>query len=206
MAASRHREEIRRRLAAGQRPGEIAAALGVARSTVWRAGMKRGRRKGEAAAVRVVAARLSEREGRALDAMVGALSGAGVMETPGGAIRKLVRRAAGFYVPDPDEAAYLREAERHLARLGGNFNQIAGALSASMRKIGRTEAGAAQVATMHAAADEVGEIRHVVRQMLTASQTRCAALRAELDALDGDDAPGDAVASAGKTAGSEDGR
>ena len=59
---------------------------------------------------------------------------------------------------------------------------------------------------MHAAADEVGEIRHVVRQMLTASQARCVALRAEPDALDSDEGPGGAVASAGKTAGSEAGR
>lgn len=190
MAGSKHRDDILRRLAAGQAPSAIAAELGVARSTVWRAGNSQGKRKGNAAAYGVVGTRVSAREGAVLER----LAKAGVGASKGAVLRKLVRCAGGFAVPGPEDAAFLAEAERHLSRLGGNFNQIAGALSASMRKLGRADPTATQIAAMHDAADEIEEIRHVIRQMLGAAQVRTEMLLASLgdDALDAreEDPPG----------------
>lgn len=176
MAGSKYRDDIRRRLAAGQAPSAIAVELGVARSTVWRAGKSQGKRKGTAAAYGVVGTRLSAREGAVLERLVKS----GVGTSKGAVLRKLVRCAGGFAVPGPQDAAFLDEAERHLSRLGGNFNQIAGALSVSMRKLGRAEPTAAQVAAMHDAADAVVEIRHVIQQMLRAGQVRAEVLLASL--------------------------
>ena len=177
MAGSKHRDDIRRRLVAGQAPSAIAAELGVARSTVWRAGKSQGKRKGAAAAYGVVGTRVSAREGAVLERLVRS----GVGASKGAVLRQLVRCAGGFAVPGPQEAAFLDEAERHLSRLGGNFNQIAGALSASMHKLGRAEPTAAQVAAMHDAADAVVEIRHVIQQMLRAGQARTEVLLASLE-------------------------
>jgi hypothetical protein len=172
MRPSRTRSDIRRRLAAGQTPTFIAEALGVAKSTVYRVRKSQGRLAGEAVADGVVSARLSSREMDGLDRLVAA----GVGRTRGAVMRKLIRAGVGVYQPTPEEEAFLLGAERHLSRLGGNFNQIAAALSASVRKIGRAEPTREQVAMMHAAADEVGEIREVLAGMLRNAQVRVGVL------------------------------
>lgn len=171
------RTTIQKRLAAGEKPAEIAADLGVALTTIYRARGKQGRRKGDAAGYTSVAARVSEREAVALDRLVRGQFG----RSRGAVLRKLIRIAGGFYSSRSDEEAFLFGAEQHLSRLGGNFNQIAAALSASVRKIGRADPTRDQIATMHRAADDIVEIRLILRQMLENSQRRAEALRASLE-------------------------
>ncbi|SNT44554.1 hypothetical protein, partial [Jannaschia aquimarina] len=153
---------MRERIAAGSSDSAIAAEFGVSRSTAHRLRSQMGKRRNEAAAHRVISTRLTDGEIADLDRLVA--SGAG--KSRGAVLRKLVRHAGVLFEPRPDEGDFLTEADRHLSRLGGNFNQIAAALSASMRKIGRAEPSAEQVRAMHQAADEVAEIRRVLVAML----------------------------------------
>lgn len=172
MNPSQTRADIRRRLAAGQKPAEIALALGVAKSTVYRARNTSKRPAGDAAGYAVVSARLAAKENDALDRLVRA----GIGRSRGAVMRRLIRAAAGFYSPRPEEEAFLSGADLHLSRLGGNFNQIAAALSASVRKIGKADPTAEQVTELRAAAREVREIRAIIRQLLANSQQHTSTL------------------------------
>lgn len=162
MRRSETRAKIRERLALGQSPGKIAADLSVARSTVYRIKGKAPPRKGNRAAYFPINTRVTDAELRALDRVAEASDGM----SRAALLRRLVRFAGGFAAPTPDEEVFLRSAERHLSRLGGNFNQIAAALSASVKKIGRADPTQQQIEALHRAEDDVDEIRGMVRQML----------------------------------------
>jgi len=156
------RAKIRERLASGQAPAKIAADLGVARSTVYRIKGKVPPRKGDRAAYATVYTRLTEAELRAFDRLAEANDGM----SRAALLRRLVRFAGDFAAPTPDEEVFLRSAERHLSRLGGNFNQIAASLSVSVKKIGRADPTQQQIEALHRAEDDIDEIRAMVRQIL----------------------------------------
>jgi hypothetical protein len=79
-----------------------------------------------------------------------------------------------------EEEAFLANAASQLSRLGGNFNQIAQALSASVKKVGTAYPTRKQVKAMHEAEDELDRIELVVRAMLENMQIKSATLAAQL--------------------------
>lgn len=182
------RAKIRTMLAQGIPVAKIAADLGVARSTVYRAQSGSGARKADRAGYLVVSTRLTEGERAGLDRQIKV----GSASSRGAVLRRLARMTADFYAVSPEEEAFLAAAEKHLSRLGGNFNQIAAALSASMKKVGRADPTVEQIKMMHRAADEVTEIRVVVRTMLENAQIKTGTIKAKLARRelleDGDDA------------------
>ncbi|MEJ6396039.1 hypothetical protein V8J82_22480 [Gymnodinialimonas sp. 2305UL16-5] len=137
-------------------------------------------RKPGRAAYLSVATRVTDHECAALDRFVGRAG----MRKRAAVLRRLVRFLGDYFAPTPDEEVFLASAEAHLSRLGGNFNQIAGSLSASMKKIGRADPTRQQVEIMLRAADDVAHIRTVLGQMLDNHQIKTETLRARLDAVD----------------------
>ena len=125
-------------------------------------------RKGDRAGYLTVAARVSDREIAVLDRFVGK----GGMRSRGAVMRRLIRLLGEFFVPAPEEEAFLEGADLHLRNLGGNFNQIASALSRSMLKVGRADPTRQQIAAINQAAREVAEIRSVIRTMLVNHQVK----------------------------------
>lgn len=171
-----HRAKIRTLLAQGVPAAKIAADLGVAPSTVYRARSTNLARKADRAAYLVVSARLTEGERAGLDRQIRA----GSASSRGAVLRRLARMASDYYAVSPEEEVFLTTADKHLSRLGGNFNQIAAALSASMKKVGQTDATVAQIKMMHGAADELAEIRVALRTMLENAQIKTGAIKARL--------------------------
>ncbi|WP_456391175.1 helix-turn-helix domain-containing protein [Profundibacter sp.] len=171
-----HRAKIRTLLAQGVPAAKIAADLGVAPSTVYRARSTNLARKADRAAYLVVSARLTEGERAGLDRQIKA----GSASSRGAVLRRLARMASDYYAVSPEEEVFLTAADKHLSRLGGNFNQIAAALSASMKKVGRTDATVAQIKMMHGAADDVAEIRVALRTMLENAQIKTGTIKARL--------------------------
>lgn len=129
-----------------------------------------------------VTAKVTQRECEALDGLVKR----GAAPSRSALIRDLVRRSGGYYEPSPEEEAFLADANQHLSRLGGNFNQIARALSASVRKTGRADPTAAQIEELRRANDEVQRIRGVIGAMLHNAQVKSDRLRETVSAVEGD--------------------
>lgn len=155
-------------IAKGEKLSVIADKLGVSRTTVYRHRAKMQSPARLASTVSTVGVRLSQAELTSLDRLVEASGGWSRSRF----LRNLVRQAAGFYAPTPEEEAFLAGAETHLSRLGGNFNQIAFTLSAAEKRGELPEKVRAHVADLHRAADEVEEIRAVLAQLLHVSQVR----------------------------------
>jgi AcrR family transcriptional regulator len=167
---------MRDMIAKGEKLAVIAAKLGVSRSTVYRHRARMRSPARSSSTVATVGVRLSEAEIAALDRLVAANGGWSRSRF----LRNLVRHAAGFYAPNPEEDEFLAGAEKHLSRLGGNFNQIAFTLSAAEKRGELPAKVRAHVAELHKAADEVEEIRAVLAQMLHVSQVRASLLQAAL--------------------------
>ena len=170
-------KEIEKRLELGHKPAKIAADLGIARSTVYRFKAKTGSSRDVSAAYNQVSTRLTDDETRALDAIAARKSGM----TRSAALRLLVRHAGSFPAPTPEEEVFLKGIESDLARLGGNFNQIAQALSASMKKIGRADPTRDQINAMIDAEDEVALLKGQIRRMLENWQARTSEFIARLE-------------------------
>lgn len=174
---------IRTLLAKGIAAAEIARIVDCAPSTVYRIKHGKGARKGNRAAYTSVGTRLTERECAALDRLVQN----GVGATRGAILRKLARSAGDYFDPNQDETVFLERAEIHLRALGGNFNQIAAALSLSVEKTGRADPSKDQIKAMREANRELQEIRYVVQAMLNNMQSKTRNLSQKLKADDGAD-------------------
>lgn len=183
LSTSARRDRIRTLLSQGVSAAKIAAEVGCAPSTVHRIRNGQGSKKGDRAAYMTVTAKITQRECEALDGLVRR----GVAPSRSALIRDLVRRSGGYYEPSPEEEAFLAGATKHLSRLGGNFNQIARALSASVQKTGRADPTAAQVAEMHRANDELQKLRGVIGAMLHNAHVKSTRLRDTLSVVDGGD-------------------
>jgi transposase-like protein len=170
------RRAIEECLKRGMTPAQVAASIGCSVSTVYRVRAAKGARKGDRAGHEAVTVRLSTRELVALDGLVRA----GLAPTKPALLRKLARTATQFYAPNVEEEAFLVNAASQLSRLGGNFNQIAQALSASVKKVGTAYPTRKQVKAMHEAEDELDRIELVVRAMLENMQIKSATLAAQL--------------------------
>lgn len=160
----------------GMKPAKIAASIGCSVSTVYRVKSAKGARKGDRAGHEAVTVRLSKRELDALDRLVRA----GLAPTRPALLRKLTRTATQFYAPNLEEEAFLTGATVQLSRLGGNFNQIAQALSASLKKVGDADPSKEQIRAMHEAEDHLDKIELIVRAMLENMQSKSSALVAQL--------------------------
>lgn len=174
---SSRRDRIKVLLAQGISAAKIAAEVGCAPSTVHRIRNGQGSRKGNRAAYLSVGAKVTERECNALDRLVVR----GVAPSRSALIRDMLRRAGDYYAPTPEEDAFLAKASGHLSRLGGNFNQIANALSASVKKTGKADPTSEQIARMREAADEIQLVRGIVGAMLNNAQTKIDRLKQTVD-------------------------
>ena len=96
-------------------------------------------------------------------------------------LRALVRQAVGFYEPDAVEEVALDEMRAELAKAGGNLNQVAAALSASVKKIGRADPTREQIEQVLALEDEVVALKRLLRDLLTNAQVRASAVVASVE-------------------------
>lgn len=161
LTRSEKQQQIAKRLAEGQTVSQIASDLGVARSTVHRIKSRSVPRKGPCAATSTVVFRATSTELASLDHIAARHN-----MSRSALLRRLARFAGDYVAPSPEEEAFLANSERHLVRLGGNFNQIAAALSASVLKIGRADPTEEQATRIRDAADEVDVIKSMIRRML----------------------------------------
>lgn len=188
MTPSQTRNAIRTRLAQGQRPSQIAQDLGVARSTVHRIKAKAPPRKADRAGYLSVGARVTEKEVIALDRLTNVEIGL----TRSGVLRRLIRSLGRFPVVSAEEELALRAFDQDLARLGGNFNQIAKSLSASQKKTGDANPYLDQRVAILQAEHSVQELRALMAQIVDNIQLRneeiAERLRGGAGALEADDA------------------
>jgi uncharacterized protein (DUF111 family) len=167
---------IRTLLKQGISPAEIATQVGCARSTVYKIKVGTGARKGERAAYVTVSSKVTSKERDGLDRLVRG----GKAVSRAALLRKLTRVSVNYYEGSAEEEAFLRQAEIHLRQLGGNFNQIAKDLSASMKKTGRADPSVKQEADMRQAKRDVQEVRAVIGSMLHNMQVKTETLQARL--------------------------
>lgn len=159
---------IKERFAAGMSADEIAHDLGIGRSTVYRFKNRSGERKGDRAAYKTIATKVTDRELLHLDRLVKR----GLGSTRSAVLRKMVRAMVGFFDPSQEEEAFLAKANRDLAGLSTNFNQIAMALNTSVQKMGHASPTPEQIERVREANDEVVKIRYVIGMMLHNMQTK----------------------------------
>lgn len=167
------RNRIRTLLSQGIPPAQIAGQLGVAPSTVYRIRSGQGAIIGNRAAYRTICTKVTEHECSGLDRLVREQ----VASSRSALLRKMTRAVGGFYDPNPGEEEFLAEAMRHLTALGGNFNQIANALSVSVNKTGSANPSPDQIERIRQANDEVENIKQVVGSMLRNVQVKAATLQ-----------------------------
>lgn len=178
------RNRIRTLLSQGIPAAQIARQLGVAPSTVYRIKSGQGAKIGDRAAYRTISTKITEHECSGLDRLVRA----NVAPSRSALLRKMTRAVGGFYDPNPDEEQFLAEAMRHLTALGGNFNQIANALSVSVKKTGAANPTEDQIERIRQANDEVEKIKKVVGSMLRNVQIKASTLqdRVSTETTDGE--------------------
>lgn len=169
---------IKERFAAGMSADEIAHDLGIGRSTVYRFKSRSGERKGDRAAYKTIATKVTDRELLHLDRLVKQ----GLAPTRSAVLRKMVRAMAGFYDPSQQERTFLEKAERDFSGLTTNFNKIAMALNTSVKKMGHASPTPEQIERVREANDEVVKIRYVIGMMLHNMQTKTQGLTDRLSA------------------------
>lgn len=172
------RNRIRTLLAQGISAAQIAQQLGCAPSTVYRIKSGQGAVLGDRAAYVVLSTKVTAHEKAGLDRLIKA----DVASSRSAVLRKITRAAGGFYDPNPEEERFLAEAMRHLTALGGNFNQIAAALSVSVKKTGTANPSPEQIERIRQANDEVENLKKVVGAMLRNMQVKAATLHGRLSA------------------------
>jgi DNA invertase Pin-like site-specific DNA recombinase len=170
------RNRIRTLLSQGLPAAQIAEQVGCDPSTVHRIKKASGATKGNRAAYLVVSGKLTPREKDGLDRLVRE----GKAPTRASLVRKLSRAAVDYCDVSVEEEAFLKQAEVHLRALGGNFNQIAKDLSASVRQTGRADPSKKQAADMRQAKRDVQEVRAVIGAMLHNMQVRTETLKDRL--------------------------
>ncbi|SFD14740.1 helix-turn-helix domain-containing protein [Tropicimonas isoalkanivorans] len=174
---AKQKESAARMVLGGTSVAEAAAHFGVSRPTIYRAvGKFRGQRT-TSRAIHPVAFRLSEAERAGLERAVEASRHG----SQSAYLRALVRQAVGFYEPDAEAEAALDAMQAELARAGGNLNQVAAALSLSVRKIGRADPARAQIEQILALEDEVVALKRLLRDLISNSQVRAAAIVASVE-------------------------
>lgn len=185
MRSFERRNRIRTLLSQGIPAAQIAEQLGCAPSTVHRIKQGLGATKGNRAAYATVSAKVTSREKDGLDRLVRE----GKAPTRAALLRKLSRAAVDFCEVSAEEEAFLKQADVHLRALGGNFNQIARDLSASINRTGRADPSKQQTEMMRQADRDVQEIRAVLGTMLHNMQIKTETLQARLlmPLSDGDD-------------------
>jgi len=169
---------IKERFAAGMSANEIAHDLGIGRSTVYRFKNRSGERKGDRAAYKTIATKVTNRELLHLDRLVKQ----GLGPTRSAVLRKMVRAMAGFYDPSQEEMTFLEKAGRDFSGLTTNFNQIAMALNTSVKKMGHASPTPEQIERVREANDDVVKIRYVIGMMLHNMQTKTQGLTDRLSA------------------------
>lgn len=170
------RNRIRTLLSQGHSAAKIAQQLGVAPSTVYRIKSGQGAILGDRAAYVTVGAKVTTHEKAGLDRLVRE----NVASSRAALLRKMTRAVGGFYDSSPAEEQFLAEAMRHLTALGGNFNQIAAALSVSVKKTGTANPSPEQIERIRQANDEVENLKKVVGAMLRNMQVKAATLHGRL--------------------------
>ena len=87
-------------------------------------------------------------------------------------LRAVIRAALSFPELDGDVSTELSDLKASFDRAGGNLNQVARDMSASMKKLGRAEPSARELAQIYALHDEVIEVRRALVALLGRSQKR----------------------------------
>lgn len=176
------RSEVKKLLGAGVSPAEVARQFGVSAKTIYRIRDLSMPRKGAAAGYNEVKARVSDAEVADLDRIAREMG-----LTRAGLVRRLVRHAADFAAIREEESAFLVESLSHIGKLGGNFNQIAKALSESVIKTGKADPTEMQRQQIMHSRDGIAEIKSIVRQIIKNGQMRRNALMQRLASPIGDD-------------------
>lgn len=179
--SDQQRGEVKKLLGAGVSPAEIARRFGLSAKTIYRIRDLSMPRK-EGAAYHDLKARVSGAELAGLDRIARAMG-----LTRAALVRQLVRHADDFATISEEESRFLAESMSHIGKLGGNFNQIAKALSQSKLMIGKAEPSEVQRKQIMNAKREVVAIKSIVRQIVKNGQTRRNALMERLASPIGDD-------------------
>ena len=158
------RSAIIRSLAASVPMTKIASDLGVSVSSVrYVKQASAPSKKANTSGGLVVSGRLTEEEGRAFDAFVGAKG----FKSRSDAMRSLIRFAAGFVEMTTADDSALDDVRRELAKIGTNINQIA--LAANR---GRTDLIAAQWASIRDLQSVLPKLRWEVQQVVAEQRRR----------------------------------
>lgn len=169
--------EIEARLAQNERPGAIAQALGVGRTTVWRVANEKAGRKSLETGDHPVAFRLSSKERAALDRAVKARSDMSRADY----LREVLRVHLGFYEADDEAREVLSGLTAELRQVGGNLNQIAKDLSIGRRETGLAVLDDSRIAEVRRVERQVKALQLAVKTMLRRSQERSAQLAEALE-------------------------
>ena len=165
---AQQRDQIFRLLRQGASQADIARDFGVHRSTVSRLERRRIALTDESRAGPSVSVRISEKELLEMEDAARRLKFRNRSEF----LRAVIRAALSFPEFDEGVSAELSAVKASFDRAGGNLNQVARDMSASMKKLGRAEPSARELAQIYALHDEVIEVRRALVALLGRSQKR----------------------------------
>ncbi|WP_143514709.1 helix-turn-helix domain-containing protein [Primorskyibacter flagellatus] len=165
---AQQRDQIFRLLRQGVSQADIARDFGVHRSTVSRMERRRVALSEEGRTTAMVGVRVSDTEATAIDEAVQRLKFRNRSEF----LRAVIRAALSFPEFDGEVSTELSAVKASFDRAGGNLNQVARDMSASMKKLGRAEPSARELAQIYALHDEVIELRRALVALLGRSQKR----------------------------------
>ncbi|WP_417607769.1 helix-turn-helix domain-containing protein [Primorskyibacter flagellatus] len=179
---AQQRDQIFRLLRQGVSQADIARDFGVHRSTVSRLERRRVALTDESRAGPSVSVRISEKELLEMEEAARRLKFRNRSEF----LRAVIRAALSFPELDGEVSTELSAVKASFDRAGGNLNQVARDMSASMKKLGRAEPSARELAQIYALHDEVIEVRRALVALLGRSQKRSDVLSRMI--AEGDDA------------------
>lgn len=160
----------------GETVTSLAKRYGVSRPTVYRAIEKNGRPGQPSEDSARVTIRLTPDERSALDVLSGRL---GLSRAALG--RRVLRLAAGFLEPDPEQIEAMTDLSRQIKAVGGNLNQIAAHLNREARMQGRASPSRDQQAQIEASERALKALaRDVDRLFVHAAKRRKARVEALL--------------------------
>ncbi|WP_165907617.1 helix-turn-helix domain-containing protein [Primorskyibacter sedentarius] len=165
---AQQRDQIFRLLRQGASQADIARDFGVHRSTVSRLERRRIALTDESRAGPSVSVRISEKELLEMEEAARRLKFRNRSEF----LRAVIRAALSFPELDEGVSTELSAVKASFDRAGGNLNQVARNMSASMKRLGRAEPSAKELAQIYALHDEVIEVRRALVALLGRSQKR----------------------------------